>query len=41
MLSERFTSEVQPRAKNGQPAHSTTGVLSANWIQTESCGAIR
>ena len=33
MLRLRVTSERQPRAKNGAPAHSTTGVASANEIQ--------
>ena len=30
MLRLRVTSEAQPRSKNGQPAHSTTGVASAS-----------
>ena len=29
---------AQPRTKNGQPAHSTTGVAKANWIQFDSVG---
>ena len=29
MLRLRVTSDCQPRTKNGQPAHSTTGVASA------------
>ena len=41
MLRLRLTTEAQPRWKNGQPAHSTTGVDSANWIQMESCGGTR
>ena len=28
--------ERQPRLKNGQPAHQTTGVVSPNWIQRET-----
>ena len=35
MLRLRLTSDCQPRTKNGQPAHSTTGVLRANCIQRE------
>ena len=35
MLKLRVLSEAQPRSKNGQPAHSTTGVASTNWIHTE------
>src|SRR3546814_1454497 len=27
---------AQPRSKKGQPAHSTTGVASANWTQVDS-----
>ncbi len=30
--------DCQPRAKKGQPPHSTTGVASANWSQTEARG---
>src|ERR1700687_4627063 len=33
MFKLRFTSESQPRLKNGHPAHSTTGVASANSSQ--------
>ncbi len=40
MLSRPVRSEAQPRAKNGPPAQSTTGVDSASWIQPESRGAI-
>jgi hypothetical protein len=29
--------DAQPRSKNGHPAHSTTGVASASWIQLEVC----
>src|SRR6516162_9018881 len=32
MFGLRFTIEAQPRWKNGQPPHNTTGVESANWI---------
>ena len=35
MLRWRFTSEAQPRTKNGHPAHSTTGVAKTSWIQAE------
>ena len=35
MLRLRLTSEAHARSKNGQPAHKTTGVASANWIQFE------
>ena len=37
MLRLRVTSDCQPRTKNGQPAHSTTGVASTIWIQFEVC----
>ena len=33
--------EAQPRWKNGQPAHNTTGVESTNWIHTEILGGTR
>ena len=33
MLGLRNTTDCQPRSKNGQPAHRTTGVASANSIQ--------
>ncbi len=33
--------EAQPRAKNGHPAHSTTGVASTSWIQAEAVGEMR
>jgi hypothetical protein len=33
MLGLRCTSDCAPRTKNGQPAQSTTGVVSANSIQ--------
>ena len=36
MFRLRFTSERQPRTKNGQAAHTTTGVLSANCPQRET-----
>ncbi len=38
MLSRRLTSEAQPRAKNGPPHHSTTGVASTNSIQMAARG---
>ena len=39
MLRLRVTSDCQPRTKNGQPAHSTTGVASASRIQfIQPCG---
>ena len=37
MLRLRFTSDCQPRTKNGQPAQSTTGVASSSWSQFEVC----
>ncbi len=37
MLRLRVTIDFQPRTKNGQPAHSTTGVASASCSQFESC----
>jgi hypothetical protein len=36
MLRLRVRTERQPRLKNGQPAHKTTGVLRANWIQRDA-----
>ena len=33
MLRLRVSSDCQPRTKNGQPAHSTTGVANTSWIQ--------
>ena len=38
MLRLRWTIEAQARSKNGQPAHSTTGVARTNCIQAESAG---
>ena len=38
MFRLRFTTEAQPRSKNGHPAQSTTGVASRNCIQVESRG---
>ena len=35
MLRLRVTSDCQPRTKNGQPAHSTTGVASTSCSQFE------
>ena len=37
MLRLRLTIDAQPRSKNGHPAHRTTGVARANWIQIEMC----
>jgi hypothetical protein len=31
----RVSNDCQPRTKNGQPAHSTTGVAKIIWIQFE------
>ena len=36
MLSERLTSDCQPRWKNGHPHQSTTGVLRMNCIQRDT-----
>src|SRR4051812_16476045 len=36
MLRLRFFRDAQPRAKNGQPAHSTTGVASTSCAQLDS-----
>ena len=33
MFRRRVRTEAQPRTKNGQPAHSTTGVARTSWIQ--------
>src|SRR5665213_1081739 len=38
MLRLRFTTDCQPRTKNGAPAHSTTGLASANCSQTKPAG---
>ena len=38
MLRLRVTSDAQPRTKNGQPAHSTTGVARPVAIQFETAG---
>ena len=39
MLRLRLRIESQPRAKNGQPPHSTTGVANASSVQaTAACG---
>src|ERR1700687_5703322 len=35
MLSERETSDCQARAKNGHPAHNTTGVANINCKRLE------
>src|ERR1043166_1899449 len=36
MLRWRLSRERQPRTKNGQPAHRTTGVVRTNWIQRDT-----
>ena len=36
MFRLRVTSDRAARWKNGQPAHSTTGVASASWIQFDA-----
>jgi len=41
MLSRRLTSDSQPRRKNGQPPHNTTGVARTSWIHTAARGAIK
>ena len=41
MLRLRVTSDCQPRSKNGQPAHSTTGVAKANCSQFDSVWSIQ
>jgi hypothetical protein len=39
MLSERRSTDCTPRTKNGQPAHSTTGVANSSSSQgTQACG---
>ena len=37
MLRLRVFREAQPRSKNGQPAHNTTGVASTSWTQSDFC----
>ena len=41
MLRLRLSSDAQARWKNGQPAHQTTGVARANWIQADVAGGTR
>jgi len=41
MLRFRVTSERQPRAKNGAPAHSTTGVANSSDIQFDQPSGTR
>ena len=41
MFGERCTIDCQPRSKNGQPHHSTTGVASANCSQRSAVGPIQ
>ena len=38
MFRWRLTTDAQPRSKNGQPPHSTTGVASASSIQFSARG---
>ena len=38
MLRLRVTSDCQPRTKNGQPPHSTTGVDRTSWLQSHAVG---
>src|SRR5665213_2818315 len=38
MLRLRVAIDCAPRTKNGQPAHSTTGVAKASCTQFETCG---
>ena len=40
MLRLRFSTDCQPRTKNGQPPHSTTGVDNANSNQCSGRGAM-
>ena len=40
MFGLRLAIDCQQRTKNGQPAHSTTGVASMSWIQLEVCDPI-
>jgi hypothetical protein len=35
MFSFIVRTDVQPRSKNGQPAHQTTGVARASWIHAD------
>ena len=41
MLRLRVITDWTPRTKNGQPAHSTTGVASRSWIQPDRRGSMR
>ncbi len=41
MFRFRVRTEAQPRTKNGRPAHSTTGVARASWIQFDAVGGTR
>ena len=41
MLRFRVTIDCQPRTKNGQPPHSTTGADSTSWIQSDTVGSIQ
>jgi hypothetical protein len=38
MLRLRLTTDCQPRMKNDQPPHRTTGVANANSVQLSACG---
>src|SRR5437868_3646185 len=41
MFGERRTIDCQPRWKNAQPAHSTTGVLNTNCTQRDTSPSIQ
>ncbi len=41
MFRLRFFTDATARTKNGQPAHSTTGVPSTSWIQFDCCWPTR
>ena len=41
MFRLRCTTDAQPRSKNGQPAHSTTGLASTNCTHTETLAGTR
>ena len=40
MFSFIVRTDVQPRSKNGQPAHSTTGVARTSWIHADAVAEI-
>ena len=41
MLRWPLRTDAQPRAKNGHPAQSTTGVASTSWAQADAAGPRR